>query len=128
MDYRYQRLYVAVLNLATGTQKLQDRLHNAHTCALSTLNVSEFPHALQTEYKQILVRFETAASSGDGDVAKAATSAMSDAAAQELAENILRFFCRTLDLAATDIITSKLRSNRDKRERVVEGLLTSRIC
>ena len=78
-EYIYEKLYVAIDCLASGTGSLHDRLQNAFISAISRLQVEDFPSEEATLFKKVVSGLEN-------------LSKLDESHAKEIAEGILSLF------------------------------------
>lgn len=89
--YTYERLRLAVENLATGRGSLQDRLYYAFL-DIHPLRVEDFPERLRDEFRKIseeMIQVEPVSEEGS---IKATCRAMSDDEAANIAQRIFDLF------------------------------------
>ena len=85
----WERLFMAVENMASGNESIQKRLCGAvlHLCPL---HVKDFPEKLQPDFKAILD--ETTKVDGPNGSIEASTNAMNDEQASEVAKKIFHLY------------------------------------
>ena len=100
MSYRTERLYVAMNKLASGTGTIRERFEEAYSLGFSSLDPTDFPEdELLRQFQLILsvVKDVLQASESDTDLGSA-MDALSEHQIQELAEELLSLFQRTVQL------------------------------
>src|SRR5450755_969459 len=92
LDYAYEKLSVAVTDIATSTDSLQNRLANAYIFGFHTigLNVNtDLPPNLRSLYRDIEKNLTKVPAQGDEGSVVATTRVMSDDEAKKLIEQIV---------------------------------------
>ena len=97
LDYVYQKLWVAVDALASGTGTIQERIYNANLSALSRLDGPEdFPPEMHATYKSIEAALTDGTKAGSNKM-EAIAMALSDDDAKQVAGKIFNLFCQVSD-------------------------------
>jgi len=97
LNYTWEKFYVAVSSLASGTGSIQERLFNAYTGSLMLLEVhkpDELPEDMRNEFKEITRELTAVEPSGNEGSVRASTNAMTDLEASEIAEKIVSLYDR----------------------------------
>jgi hypothetical protein len=89
--YTYERLHLAVENLATERGSLQDRLYYAFL-DIHPLRVEDFPERLRNEFREISEEMTKVKPVGDEGSIKATCIVMSDDEAAKIAQRIFDLF------------------------------------
>ncbi len=90
--YSWEKLFVAVDSLATGTDSLQMRLANAFGGSLMRLTPKDFPEELRPRFEFIERMMTTAEPQGDEGPIVATARKMSDREAVDVAKAILSLY------------------------------------
>lgn len=91
LDYAYEKLSVAVTDMATSTDSLQKRLANAYIFGFHTIGLdvnADLPPNLRSLYREIEKNLTKVPAHGDEGSVVATTNAMSDDEAKKLIEQI----------------------------------------
>lgn len=92
LRYAWEKLYVAVLNMATGEDSVQSRLFDAFL-SFHTLKTEDFPEDLQERFNEIMNKLtEVKTPVGDEGIVKATLNKMSNMDARDLAEKIVSLY------------------------------------
>lgn len=93
IDYTWEKLYAAVLILASGTGSIQERLCNAYADSLMRLqDRNDFPVEMRDDFEAIQNELTAVQPLGDEGSIKASTNAMTDDKASEIAEKIVLMY------------------------------------
>ena len=93
MPYRWNnRFYLAVCDLASGVQDIQERLGDAYSDHLMHLKPEELPEDHQAEFRQICDRLTSVKAAGDEGSIRASARTLSNEEASEMARNIVAMF------------------------------------
>lgn len=103
LNYTWEKFYVAVSSLASGTGSIQERLCNAYTGSLMLLNIHEpndLPADMRNDFEEITRELTTVDPVGDEGSVRASTNAMTDMKASEIADRIVSLYDRITRLDA----------------------------
>jgi hypothetical protein len=94
LDYIWEKLYVAVDTLAASSGSIQERLEGAYISALVRLEPKDFQGELRSRFVALTAALTSgpAAPAGNQGTVAAATRALSDERAAELAHEIVSMF------------------------------------
>jgi len=95
LEYAWEKLYITVRNLASGTGSIQERLANAYLSGGYILNLAkgdDLPPDLLPSYEAINERMTRTPPQGDEGSIVASTRQMSDEEAVKVAERIVDLF------------------------------------
>ena len=93
LDYTWEKLHVAVIDLAAGTGSIQDRLYYAYSGALILLyEQDDFPEEMREQFEAIQTELTSVKPSGNEGSIKASTDAMTDSKATEIAKKIVSLY------------------------------------
>lgn len=100
MSFRKEKLYVAVIKLAAGTGTIRERLEEAYSLALAALELKDFPE--EELKRQFLKIHDTLAqvlpiAERTGHLSLA-MDALSEKQIEELAQQVVSLFYRTIQL------------------------------
>lgn len=100
MSYRTEKLYVALSKLASGTGTIRERFEDAYSLALASLEPADFPEdELQHQFESIRGALEEVLPLAKGPAGLGpAMDALSEHQIQELAEQVLSVFYRTVQI------------------------------
>src|SRR5690349_11992273 len=92
LDYAWEKFYVAVDTLASGTGSIQERLADAYMSALIRLYPADLPKNLREDFEKLRVTMRRIEPTSDEGRITAAARAMSTDEAQQWAEKIVSMF------------------------------------
>jgi len=87
----YERLRLAVESLATGRERLQERLYYSFL-NIHVFRVEDFPEILRNEFKEISEEMTKVTPIGDEGSIKATCNVMGDEEAEKIAQRIFDLF------------------------------------
>lgn len=93
-NYTWEKLYTAILTLASGQFSLQERLADAYISSLIRLRSGDLPRGLRDEFAQLGKRLTCVAPEGDEGSVYATVRAMDTETARMLAEKIVSIYDR----------------------------------